>query len=64
MTRPRNPERRQAPTTPEEPSAEDRISLAGHDPEEVLKALLKVDPDSEPVENESPRKKPKGKTER
>jgi hypothetical protein len=41
-----------------------RISLHGHDPEEVLKALLKVDPESEPVENESPRKKPKGKTER
>jgi hypothetical protein len=27
---------------------EDRISLSGLDPEEVLRALLKVDPDSKP----------------
>jgi len=26
---------------------EDRISLHGHDPEDILRALLKVDPDSE-----------------
>lgn len=38
------------PPKPERP--EERISLAGHDPEEVLRALLKVDPDAEPVEDE------------
>jgi len=35
------------PTPPETPE-EERISLHGHDPEEVLRALLQVDPDSEP----------------
>jgi hypothetical protein len=34
-----------------------RISLAGHDPEDVLRALLKVDPESEPVKPE-PAEKP------
>jgi hypothetical protein len=38
---------------------EERISLHGHDPEEVLRALLKVDPNSEPVEEKPPAKKPK-----
>jgi hypothetical protein len=28
---------------------DDRISLAGHDPEDVLRALLKVDPDAPPA---------------
>jgi hypothetical protein len=42
---------------PDKPARDERLSLAGLDPEEVPKALLKVDPDSEPVEGESPRKK-------
>jgi hypothetical protein len=36
---------------------EERISLHGHDPEEVLRALLAVDPDSEPVEPDEAVKK-------
>jgi hypothetical protein len=31
---------------------EDRVSLAGLDPEEALRALLKVDPESEPVRSD------------
>jgi hypothetical protein len=31
---------------------EDRVSLAGVDPEEALRALLKVDPESEPVDEQ------------
>jgi hypothetical protein len=31
---------------------DERISLHGHDPEDVLKALLKVDPQAEPVEDD------------
>lgn len=37
--------------SPSPPTAE-AISLHGHDPEEVLRALLQVDPDSEPVSGE------------
>src|SRR5271165_955365 len=42
---------------------EERISLHGHDPEEVLRALLAVDPDSEPAEDEppTPSKSPHGR---
>jgi hypothetical protein len=37
------------PETPPKHDPDDRISLAGRDPEEVLKALLKVDPDAPPA---------------
>jgi hypothetical protein len=37
----------------ETPPDDDRISLHGHDPETVLRALLKVDPGSEPVEQDA-----------
>jgi hypothetical protein len=40
------------PTKPDAISPDDRLSLAGHDPEDVLRALLKVDPESEPVSDE------------
>jgi hypothetical protein len=30
---------------------DERVSLAGPDPEDVLRALLRVDPESEPVEH-------------
>ena len=33
---------------------ENRVSLEGLDPETALRALLKVDPDSEPVEQDEP----------
>jgi hypothetical protein len=38
---------------PDKPTkaADERISLHGHDPEEVLRALLAVDPDSKPAES-------------
>jgi hypothetical protein len=38
----------------------ERISLHGLDPEEALRALLKVDPGSQPVENEPVTEKAKG----
>jgi hypothetical protein len=31
----------------------ERISLHGHDPEEVLRTLLKIDPDAEPAEQDA-----------
>jgi hypothetical protein len=34
------------------PKEDERISLHGHDPEAVLKALLKVEPEAEPVEDD------------
>lgn len=51
MTKPKQTARKIA-TKSGETSSDERISLHGHDPEDVLKALLKVDPDSEPVEPE------------
>ncbi len=36
------------------PDPDDRVSLAGLDPEKALRALLKVDPDAPPVETEPP----------
>jgi hypothetical protein len=46
---------------------EERVSLSGVDPEEALRALLKVDPESPPVESERrPKRRPsesKGKRE-
>lgn len=35
----------------------DRVSLEGLDPETALRALLKVDPDAEPVEQDEPAKR-------
>lgn len=35
---------------------DERVSLAGLDPEDALRALLKVDPDAEPVDTESGQK--------
>jgi hypothetical protein len=32
----------------------DRVSLEGLDPDTALRALLKVDPDAEPVEQDKP----------
>lgn len=40
------------PDTPDN-TDDERVSLHGHDPEEVLRALLAVDPNSEPVIGES-----------
>jgi hypothetical protein len=39
---------------PDKPKDDERVSLHGHDPEEVLKALLKVKPEAEaePVEDD------------
>jgi hypothetical protein len=34
----------------------DRVSLEGLDPEVALRALMKVDPDAEPVEQDEPAK--------
>lgn len=34
----------------------DRVSLAGPDPLDVLRALLRVDPDAPPVEGEAERR--------
>jgi hypothetical protein len=31
---------------------DERVSLAGPDPEDVLRALMRVDPESEPVEHQ------------
>jgi hypothetical protein len=43
---------REGVVKPDKPEhEEERISLAGHDPEDVLRALLKVDPEAEPVED-------------
>lgn len=33
----------------DEKDRDERVSLHGHDPEDVLKALLKVDPDAPPA---------------
>jgi hypothetical protein len=45
---------------PTKPDRDDeRISLHGHDPETVLRALLKVDPDSEPAQSEQDDRSPK-----
>jgi hypothetical protein len=37
---------------------EERISLAGLDPEEALRALLKVNPASEPIETDEDEREP------
>ena len=37
---------------------DERVSLAGLDPEEALRALLKVDPESEPVEQGATKDRP------
>ncbi|MFI4985380.1 MAG: hypothetical protein ACHQAV_05280 [Solirubrobacterales bacterium] len=42
--------------------SEETISLAGHDPEAVLKALLKVDPEAEPAEQGRGEREPCPKT--
>jgi hypothetical protein len=45
--------------TPRPDASDDRLAIP-LDPEEALRALLKVDPNSEPVEDEAkPKKKPK-----
>lgn len=49
----------QAPRPAKAPADDERISLAGHDPEDVLRALLKVDPDSEPAKLKPKPKRPK-----
>jgi len=35
-----------------EPERQDRVSLAGPDPLDVLRALLKVDPDAPPADTD------------
>lgn len=37
---------------PGEKDSDKRVSLHGQDPEAVLKALLKVDPEAEPAEDD------------
>jgi hypothetical protein len=37
------------PDKPDKPEQDERISLHGHDAEDVLRALLKVDPDAPPA---------------
>lgn len=39
---------------------DERISLAGVDPVEALRALLNVDPDAKPVSDEDEQRKPIG----
>jgi hypothetical protein len=38
---------------------DERVSLAGLDPEEALRALLKVNPDAPPAEAEPPEPEPR-----
>ncbi len=45
--------------TEKEPSRSERLSLAPLTPDEALRALLAVDPEDEPAENESTRGKGK-----
>ncbi len=40
--------------TPPAPNRDERVSLAGPDPLDVLRAMLKVDPDSPTVDDEPP----------
>jgi hypothetical protein len=45
-----------AEVQPDKSKRDERVSLAGLDPEEALRALLKVDPEAlpEPKDNEEP----------
>ena len=40
---------------PTERDRDERVTLAGPDPEDVLRALLRVDPESEPAERRDDR---------
>lgn len=42
-----------APKRRTDSDRDERLSLAGLDPEEALRALLRVDPESEPVERQN-----------